>query len=361
MLDLTTSNPTTAIATLGTEEAFGMLAAPEVLRYDPDPRGAMKTREAIAGYYADHGADVDPSHIVLTASTSEAYGWIFKLLCDPGDRVVVARPGYPLFDELARLEGVHLDPVALEHSARWSIDLGALREALAPATRAISVVHPNNPTGTFVRQVERDALTSLASEHPLALIVDEVFLDYPWRDGAAHLGSFADTRDALTFTLSGLSKVVGAPQVKLGWIVVSGPPSLRDEALARLELIADCYLSVSAAAQHATPALLSRRHLAQRAVRARVAENLDALARALGDGSAITPGFAEAGWYASLRLPRTRSDEAWSLELLNEGVLTQPGWFYDYSDEAWIVTSLITPPESFLEGVQRLCALVEKG
>lgn len=362
VLDLTASNPTTAFTDLGTADAFAQLSSSGVRTYAPEPFGLDAARAAVSGYYADLGVSVDPSRVVLTASTSEAYGWLFKLLCDPGDRVLVARPSYPLFDDLARLEGVTLDPFPLERDARWSIDLDALVRAIRPETRAIALVHPNNPTGTYARRDEVDALRDIADKHRLALIADEVFLDYPWREDPSRFGSFAAISDALTFTLSGLSKVAAAPQVKLGWIVVGGPDALRHEALARLELVADCYLSVGAPAQHALPALLARRGAAQAVIRARVERNLRALDAALGADSPITRAHADGGWYATLRVPRTRAEEAWALALLeDDGVLVQPGWFYDFAEEAWLVVSLLTEEGVFREGITRLARRVAAG
>lgn len=360
-LDLTASNPTTALDDLGTDEALAQLAAPGTRRYDADPLGAPAARAAVARYYAAHGVTVEPSQVVLTASTSEAYGWLFKLLCDPGDRVLVAKPSYPLFEDLARLEGVGLDAFALERDARWALDLDALRAALTPRTRALSLVHPNNPTGTFVRRDERDEVVEIARARGLAIVADEVFLDFAWRDDPRRAGSFAAVTDALTFTLSGLSKVVAAPQVKLGWIVVSGPADARAEALARLELVADCYLSVSASAQHAAAALLASRSAAQSRVLARVESNRRRLAEALSGPTPITLGHADAGWYASLRLPRTRSEEAWVLALLGAGVLAQPGWFYDFAEEAWLVLSLLTREDDFAAGLRVILEVVGEG
>lgn len=359
-LDLTVSNPTAAGLALGTDAAFTALAAPAVRRYEPEPCGLLAAREGVAGYYRDHGVEVDPARVVLTASTSEAYGWLFKLLCDPGDRVLVARPGYPLFEDLARLEGVHLDAFPLERDAAWGLDLEALTRAIRPETRAIAVVHPNNPTGSYVRRDEAAALGAIARTHGLALIADEVFLDYPWREDRARQPTFASLDDALTFTLSGLSKVAAAPQVKLGWIHVGGPAPLRDEALARLEFVADAYLSVSASAQHALPAFLAGRRAAQAAIGARVATNLGALDAALGHDSPATRAHAAGGWYACVRLPRTLSEERWALDLLEAGVLAQPGWFYDFPEEAWLVLSLLTPEAHFAEGAARLAALARR-
>lgn len=360
-LDLTASNPTAVFSRLPHDDLLEGPRGPAARAYLPEPQGLLDAREAVARYYAARGAVVDPAHVVLTASTSEAYGWLFKLLCDPGDRVVVARPGYPLFDDLARLEGVALDPVPLRREARWGVDLGALDESLAPRTRAISVVHPNNPTGHFADVDDRAALVARCAERGLALLVDEVFLDYAWGAPSPRARTFADEHGALTFTLSGLSKVCAAPQVKLGWIVVSGPRAQRDEALARLELIADCYLSVSAAAQLVAPALLAGADATRGVILSRVRENLAALGRAMPPASCVTLGPAEAGWYATARLPRTRSELDWVLDLARDGVAAQPGWFYEFEDEAWLVLSLLTPPTDFAEGTATLLRLAESG
>jgi alanine-synthesizing transaminase len=358
-LDLTASNPTAVFSRLPHDDALAGLGDPRVRAYAPEPQGLHAAREAVAGYYAARGVRVDPAQVVLTASTSEAYGWLFKLLCDPGDRVLVGRPGYPLFDDLARLEGVALDPVALRREARWGIDLDALDGAVGPRTRALCVVHPNNPTGHFVSVDDRAALLARCDAHGLALIVDEVFLDYAWGAPTPRGRSFADEGGALTFTLSGLSKVCAAPQVKLGWIVVSGPRAQREEALARLELIADCYLSVSTPAQLVTTHLLARSRQTQAVLLDRVCVNLAALRGAVHGASCITLGPAEAGWYACARLPRTRSEQAWTLDLLHAGALAQPGWFYEFDDEAWLVLSLLTPVDDFAQGIAALTRLAD--
>ncbi|MEZ4409434.1 MAG: pyridoxal phosphate-dependent aminotransferase [Polyangiales bacterium] len=333
LVDLTESNPTRAGLPDAGDAAFAALADPGVRRYDPAPFGALDARAAVAGYYADHGAAVDPARVVLSASTSEAYGWAFKLLCDPGDVVHLPRPGYPLFDELARLEGVTLAHFDAHPAGRWTLDLDALREGITPRSRAVMIVHPANPTGAFVSREERDALCELCAARGLALVVDEVFLDYAAGDDPDRAGSFADEGRCLTLTLSGLSKVVAAPQVKLGWAVASGPRGLVDEALRRMEFIADCWLSVSASAQRAAAPMLAARAGVQRAIRARVARNESALREALR-GTALTALPREGGWYAMLRAPSTRSDEAWVEALAREaGVLVSPGYFFDAPGE----------------------------
>ena len=361
LIDLTESNPTRAGLPDAGDVAFAALAHPDTRRYDPSPFGALDAREAVAGYYADHGAAVDPARVALSASTSEAYGWAFKLLCDPGDVVHLPRPGYPLFDELARLEGVTLAHFSAHPAGRWTLDLDALREAVTDRSRAVMVVHPANPTGAFLSGAERDALAELCAARGLALVVDEVFIDYPAGGDPDRAGTFADEARCLTLTLSGLSKVVAAPQVKLGWVVASGPRGLVDEALRRLEFITDCWLSVSASAQRAAAPMLSARGPVQRAIRERVSRNERALREAIR-GCGLTALPREGGWYATLRAPATRSDEAWVEALAREaGVLVSPGYFFDAPGEGWLVVSLLPPPEVFDEGAARLARRVDEG
>lgn len=357
--DLTESNPTRAGLALDYGETFEALASEPVTRYEPDPRGLAVARDAVRDYYRARGLTVDPERVVLTASTSEAYGWLFKLLCDPGDDVLVAHPSYPLFDDLAKLEGVSLRPFALTYEGRWELDLDGLREAVTPRTRAVLLVHPNNPTGSFVDRETLAGLVEVCRARGLCLVADEVFGDYGWAPDPARVESFVDVRAVLTFTLSGLSKVVALPQVKLGWIVVGGPDALRADALARLEMIADCYLSVSAPAQHAAAGFLARREPLQAAVLARVAENRAALRRAVGDGSRATLLAAEGGWYAVLRVPRTLTEEQWVLALLDrDDVLVHPGWFFDFDREAFLVISLLPPVAVFARAIARVLARV---
>ena len=358
--DLTASNPTRVGLSPAEGALRAALAAPGVGRYDPEPLGLPAAREAVCAYYAALGCAVDPSRVVLTASTSEAYGWLFKLLCDPGDEALVARPGYPLFDELARLEGVTLRPFELVYEGRWELDVDAVRAALTERTRAVMIVHPNNPTGSFVSPASRDALASLCAERGVALVVDEVFLDWAWTD-VAHAGSFADESRCLTFTLGGLSKAVALPQVKLAWTVVSGPEALRDAALARLELVADVYLSVSAAAQLAAPALLALRGPVLARGLARVRANRAALLARVDARSCATVLRAEGGWYAVLQVPRTMSEDEWVLALLDDArALVQPGWFYDFAEEGRLVVSLLPEEGVFAAAIDRVIARIDR-
>ena len=356
LLDLTESNPTRAIGY--PPSLVEALADPRALAYAPSPRGLDEARAAVAGYYASRGLAVAAERVWLTASTSEAYAFLFKVLADPGDALLAPQPSYPLFDYLAALESVSLQPYRLRYDGAWWLDADDLRRAVTPEARALLVVHPNNPTGSFIKCTEREALVALAVERGLALIVDEVFGDYAFADDGARTPSFVDEERALTFVLSGLSKVAGLPQLKLGWIVVAGPDDLRAEAEARLELVADTYLSVGAPVQHAAAKLLAAGAEVRQTVRQRTLANCKSLARAVA-GSAAELLAVEGGWYATLRVPRVRTEEEWALALVDEGVLVQPGYFFDFEEEAYLVVSLLTEPEILNEGVS--CILREVG
>jgi alanine-synthesizing transaminase len=351
-LDLTESNPTRC-GFVYDRSLLSALADRRGLAYDPHPKGLHAAREAVCGYYRQRGAEIDPEQIILTASTSEGYSFIFRLLCDPGDEVLVPAPSYPLFEFLASIQDVKLVSYPLLYDHGWQIDLHGLGEALSPRTRTILVVHPNNPTGSFVKPEEMDLLDALCRERGLALVADEVFLDYA-HDGAAR-PSFASPRQALTFTLSGISKICALPQMKLAWIVTGGAPELAREALARLEVIADTYLSVSTPVQLALPEFLAQRDEIQRQVKERVAANLAELDRQLAAQESVRRLEVEGGWYAVLRVPATRSDEELAIALLDEqSVVVHPGHFYDFSGEGFLVVSLITPVEIYAEGVKRV-------
>src|SRR5580704_12828262 len=257
LYDLTVSNPTVCGFCYDVEGILRALGDGRAMTYDPDPLGMLSAREAVAEYYRDHGAEVDSDAVVITTSTSEGYGYLFLLLCDAGDEVLVAQPSYPLFDFLADLEDVRLRPYPLFYDYGWWIDFAELERRIGPRTRAIVVVHPNNPTGHATRATERDRLEEICARHGLALIVDEVFLDYPLQEGEA-LRSFAvGPHPVLTFVLSGMSKIAGLPQMKVGWIMGLGPERGRLEAMGRLEVIADTFLSMSAPVQLALPAWLA--------------------------------------------------------------------------------------------------------
>jgi alanine-synthesizing transaminase len=314
----------------------------------------LSAREAVAGYYAERGASVSPKQIILTTSTSEVYSFLFRLLCDPGDEVLVASPSYPLFDLLAGIQDVKLASYPLFYDHGWHIDLHALESAVTARTRAVLVVHPNNPTGSFVSEAERLALLKLCAKRELALIADEVFLDFVQPGAAAE--SFArDQELALTFTLSGLSKIAALPQLKLAWLVGGGPAEIRQQAMQRLEVIADTYLSVNAPIQHALRYLLKMGAELREQLRVRIEQNLEELDARLAKQKACQRLTTQGGWYAVLRVPAVQSDEDLVLQLLEKhGVVVHPGHFYDFPQEGYLVVSLIPPAGEFREGLQKL-------
>jgi aspartate/methionine/tyrosine aminotransferase len=355
ILDLTQSNPTHA----GFEypgELRLVFDHPEALRYDPLPAGSPAAREAVAGYYRDRGHDVEPGRILLTASTSEAYSYLFKLLADPGDEVLVPRPSYPLFEYLAKMETVEVRQYPLEYHGRWAIDMDALANAITARTRAVVLVNPNNPTGSYVKRRELEALIRIAAGHDIALISDEVFSDYAFAEDSERVTSLAGVEDCAAFSMSGLSKTAGLPQMKLGWIVVAGLRQQRAKAIEKLEWIADTYLSVSTPVQCAAGRLLELGASAQRQIQQRTAANLGFARRAL-QGTALDILDVEGGWSVTLRVPRIRTEEEWCLDLLErDNVLVQPGYFYDFENEAFLVASLLTAPGELQEGLTRLVA-----
>ncbi|MDQ6700814.1 MAG: pyridoxal phosphate-dependent aminotransferase [Acidobacteriota bacterium] len=351
VLDLTESNPTRAALSYPSREILNALAGLRSLLYDPAPAGLWEARELIA---ASRGVAVD--RVMLTASTSEAYAWLFKLLANPGDQILAPRPSYPLFEFLAALESVEMRHYPLVYHEGWFIDFDELKRALTVRTRAIVVVNPNNPTGSYLKCEELRQLLELCGERGLAIISDEVFADYALTEDRQRVTTLDHSADVLTFRLSGLSKVVGLPQMKLGWILIGGPAALREQAAERLELIADTYLSVGTPVQHALPALLASKDGFQRQVMERLQTNLKFL-RAAVAGSAIQVLQAEGGWCVILRVPRIRTEEEWVTGLLErENVLVQPGYFYDFDSEAFLALSLLTPQEIFAEGVRGIQA-----
>ena len=336
-------------------EILAALAAPAALRYEPEPRGLPAARAAVAAYYAARGESVDADDVLITASTSESYALLMKLLAEPGDEILVPAPSYPLFDVLAALESVSLVRYPLEHAPGrgWRIGRAALERALSPRTRAVVVVHPNNPTGSYVQADERAWLEALCARRGLPLIADEVFLDYG--RGAACETSFATTQGALAFALSGLSKLAGLPQLKLGWIALAGPGLLRREARDRLEFIADAYLSVGAPVQHAAASLLGLRGRIQQQIAARVDANESQLRERCASAAGCRLLARDGGWYAVLELAREIDEEALCVALLAQhGVLVHPGFFFDFERPGVLVVSLLTKPEELATGLDRL-------
>jgi alanine-synthesizing transaminase len=360
LLDLTESNPTRADLQYPVTELQRAFQEKGWLSYEPAPNGLASAREAVAAYYAVRGHAISAERILLTASTSEAYSYLFKLLADPGDEVLVPRPSYPLFEFLAALEAVRPVHYSLSYHGEWRIDFDSLRAGLSPRSRAVVIVNPNNPTGSFLKADERGELLKFCAEHGLALISDEVFSDYVFDPHADNLvPTVADESGILAFSLSGLSKVAGMPQMKAGWIIVSGPAEDQHHALTRLELIADTYLSVSSPVQHALPKLLELGGAVQEQIRQRVRQNLQHLIVSVSANSPARLLAAEGGWYATLEVPRVRSEEQWTVELLeHDNVIVQPGYFYDFEREAFLVLSLLTLRETFAGGIERLLARI---
>jgi aspartate/methionine/tyrosine aminotransferase len=351
LFDLTASNPTRCGFAYDVESILAPLHNPAALEYEPDPRGLRPAREAVSLYYRDHTAAVDPDQIFLTTSTSEAYSFLFRLLCDPGDEVLIAQPGYPLFDFLAQLDDVRLVPYPLFYDHDWHLDLEELRRSITPRTRAIAVVHPNNPTGHFTRRPERSAIEEVCREHGLALIVDEVFLDYPIGDGRGTQSFAIGPHPVPTFVLSGLSKVAALPQMKAAWIACFAAD------LDRLEVISDTFLSMSAPIQHALPIWLNQRAAIQEQIKQRLEGNLERLDELLRRQTLVTRLKVEAGWYAVLRVPGVQPEEQMALDLLlQRAVVIHPGGFFGFSGRRWLVVSLLAPAEEFAAGVQALCA-----
>ncbi len=361
VLDLTVSNPTACNFVFEQEAILSALADPAVLRYEPNPRGLAAARQAVHDYYAAQGISAPVDQLLLSTGTSEAYSYLFRLLADPGDDVLSPAPSYPLFDFLADVNDVRLRPYPLRYESGWRIDFDGLQSAITPRTRALIVVTPNNPTGSVLHKDELRSLVTLARQHEIAIIADEVFRDYLWDADEDHAKSLAAEDGCLTFTLNGLSKIAALPQMKLGWIAVNGPAALRDQALARLEVMADTYLPVGTPVQVAARALLGTRVSVQRQILERIRSNLDRLDRLLERGSPCSRLRAEGGWYAVLRVPSTKTDEEWALELLEtEGVYLHPGHFFDFPGEGYLVLSLITPEEDFAQGTGRILERIAK-
>ena len=353
LIDLTETNPTRVGLTPPTE-LLAPLADPGSLRYEPEPLGMPEARAAVAADFARRGARVSSDSILLTASTSEAYAYLFKLLCDPGDVVLVPRPSYPLFDYLAGLESVEVATYALAYDGEWRLDTRSLAAAVDARTRAIVLVSPNNPTGSFLKRDEVDAVREVAARAGAAIVSDEVFGDYAFGPDPRRVATLAGEREVLAFALGGLSKSCGLPQLKLAWMAVSGPRAEAAEAIARLEVVADTYLSVATPVQRAAAGLLGRRTELQAPIAGRVGRNLASL-DGRARGTAATLLRVEGGWSAVLRLPATISEEDRALELLEDhDVVVHPGYFFDFEREAFLVVSLLPPPEAFEEGVDRI-------
>jgi alanine-synthesizing transaminase len=359
VIDLTESNPTKCGFYFDAERILGALSQPAGLHYDPVPQGLIRARQGVADYYRARKCEVNVHDIFLTTSTSEAYSFLFRALCNPGDEVLIPQPSYPLFNFLADIQDVATVRYPLIYDYGWQIDFHALQRAITPRTRAIIVVNPNNPTGHFCKPDDMLRLNQLCMEGDLALIADEVFLDFSF--GKDTVTTFASNNEALTFTVSGLSKISGVPQMKVAWLIATGPEALKQQAAARLEMIADTYLSMNTPMQLALPALLEVRQNFQRQCMERTRNNLAQLDKLLSTQKLCARLNLEGGWYAILKVPVTGSDEELALELLNtRGVYVHPGHFYDFPADGYLVVSLITPEQLFAAGMEPLVALIDE-
>ncbi|MBO0721399.1 MAG: pyridoxal phosphate-dependent aminotransferase [Blastocatellia bacterium] len=362
VLDLTQSNPTRVGVRYPAGEILQALASAEALVYEPAPRGLEIARASVSEYYRERGYKIDPPQLHLTASTSEGYSYLFKLLADQGHSILAPQPSYPLFEFLAALEGIELRPYELnyQHPAGWEIDFASLERAVDGGTRAIVVVSPNNPTGSYLKKTELERLNEICARRGLALICDEVFGDYslsPMTEYQRRAPSLVTNHSVLTFVLSGFSKILALPQMKLAWIASAGPAALRDEASERLDLIADTYLSTGAPVQHAASAWLKLRGEIQEQLRERLLVNLQAL-RQVPSSSRLLK--VEGGWYATLEIPRYLTEEEWVLSLLEkDDVLVHPGYFFDFPREAYLILSLLPEPGTFSEAIARISARIE--
>ncbi len=353
LIDLTVSNPTECGFQYDDEAILGALRNPAALKYEPNPRGLAVARDAVAQYYAERGAVVSTDDIILTTSTSEAYSYVFRTLCNPDDEVLIPAPSYPLFEFLADIQDVRLVRYPLVYDYGWQIDFHALEQAITPRTRGAIVVHPNNPTGHFLKLEEMRKLNEICAAREIAIVADEVFRDFALGD--KRHATFAANAGALTFSMSGLSKICGLPQMKAAWLIVNGPEPSKAQALARLEMIADTYLSMNAPIQWALPAFLDMRREFQRQLMGRVKENLAELDRQLAGQKSCSRLEVEGGWNAVIRVPATCSDEELALELLAaKGVYVHPGHFYDFPAAGYLVLSLMTPKVEFAEGIKSM-------
>src|SRR6266403_1617011 len=357
LIDLTVSNPTECGFEYDSSAILDALRNPAALAYEPNPKGLESARRAVAEYYGDREEKISAEDIFLTTSTSEAYSYVFRTLCDPGEELLIPSPSYPLFDFLADIQDVSLVPYSLLYDHGWQIDFHALDQAITPRTRGVIVVHPNNPTGNFVKSSEMTKLNAICSARDIAIIADEVFLDFAL-DGSRP-ASFVANHGAPTFTLSGLSKISWLPQMKAAWLVVSGPQQWKSEALARLEVIADTYLSANAPVQLAIPKFLEQQHGFQKQVMSRVRRNLAEVDRQLAGQKVVTRLKVEGGWCAVLRVPATRSDEDLAIDLLSaHGVAVHPGHFYDFPHEGFLVVSFLTPGTDFSLGIANVLTVL---
>jgi aspartate/methionine/tyrosine aminotransferase len=360
LIDLTESNPTCCGFSYPEKEILVALADASSLLYQPEPRGLLLSRKAIADYYATLGASVAPEHILLTASTSEAYSFLFKLLCNAGDEVIVPQPSYPLLEYLCQLNDVALRQYRLAYDGEWHIDFESLQSAFTSRTRAIVLVHPNNPTGSYLKQNEFERVCAIAAEYQCAVIADEVFQPYSFSPDVRRANILAPQSSVPLFSLNGISKLLGLPQLKLSWIVINGTPQHTTEALNRLDIIADTFLSVNTPVQTAIPKLLSYVSDIENQIRLRIQTNYTLLQKIFA-GSNTSLFQIEGGWYAILQLPQIHIDGDWAIELLQQqNILVHPGHFFDMKQKSCIVLSLLPPSDLFANASSRIRSFVEQ-
>ncbi len=363
VIDLSESNPTRCKFDYLKANLLVSLSDPENLVYEPDPKGMPEARRAIQNFYREKNVNVPLEHIFLTSSTSEAYSFLLRLLANPGERILMPRPSYPLLDLLADLNDIRLDPYEIRYEAnQWQIHMESLIREIHSDTKAIVLINPNNPTGSCLKQNEAEKIVTLARDHSLVLISDEVFSDYVFFDDPKRIPTFAGITGVITFTLGGISKTLGLPQMKLGWILANGPFEMLSPLIQRLEIILDTYLSVNTPVQRSLASWFPLRHSIQKEIKDRIQNNLAFLRSCLTQPHPVHCLPLEAGWYAILRLPRTKSEEEWALEFLDQDrVYLYPGYFFDFEQEAFVVVSLLVPCEVFKEGISRILRRVKSG
>jgi len=357
--DLTVTNPTECGFVYPEKKILKALANPESLQYHPNSKGLRSARQAVAEYYNSKNITVNPEHIFLTASTSEAYSYIFKLLCNAGDSVLVPQPSYPLFEYLAQINDVQLQHYYVLYDDGWHIDIESIKQSITSTTKAIILIHPHNPTGMFVKQHEFEAIKEIALQNYLALIVDEVFNEYAFHP-STEIISTATTSEVLTCTLNGVSKMLGLPQMKLGWMVVSGNSTLVNEAVERIDILCDTFLSVNTPVQLALPSFFNLGEGVRQQIQKRISANNSFLESAITQHSKLSKLSSEGGWYAIIRVPATKTDEEWALQILEKtGILVQPGYFFDFENKAYLLVSLLVPEQIFQLQILQLLEFVE--
>ncbi len=361
IIDLTSSNPTECGFDYPQSAIIDAFSSPELVHYQPDPRGLISARKVVSDYYQTKGQSVDPSTIFLTASSSEAYSHIFKLLCNVNDAVLVPQPSYPLFEYLAHINDVRLDYYHLTYDNGWHIDFESMRRAISSSTKAIVLVNPHNPTGMFVDPSEYSEIRELAVKHNLAIIVDEVFIDYPFESNQSFHRSYVTETRVLTFTLNGISKMLGLPQMKLGWMIIGGPAKIRQEAVSRMEILCDTFLSVNTPVQLAFPALMTAARYIHQEIARRVKANYKSLGSIIQQSAPVSVLESCGGWYGILKVPNIKSDEQWALDLLEKkGVSVFPGYFFDFERGTFLVVSLLIEEKNFISGIQTILAFVQE-